>query len=114
MSEEPGYTEQRWSQHFEKIDLEIARHALACQIPLLDPGVIERVLRNDSLVCGRQNPRAFDSLRSLLMMHYSVHDNAVIALGEEETLKIVAEVHARLRQRIGDKLGTKLGSNPPA
>jgi hypothetical protein len=105
MSDEPGHTEKRWSEHFEKIDLEIARHALACKIPLLDPGIIERVLKNDTLVCGRQNQRAFDSLRSLLMMHYSVRDNAVVAFGEQETLKMVTDVVARLRKRFGDKLG---------
>jgi hypothetical protein len=109
MSNDHAYTEQRWSAHFEEIDLEIARHALACEVPLLDHGVIERVLRHDTLVCGRQNPQAFESLRSLLMMHYSVHDEAVVALGQGETLKLVAEVHARLRKRIGDRLG-----GPPA
>lgn len=105
MTDATGYTEQRWSQHFESIDLEIARHALACQVRLLDHGVIERVLRKDTLVCGRHNALAFDSLRSLLMMHYSVQNNAVVALGEEEALKIVADVHARLRHRLGDQLG---------
>jgi hypothetical protein len=109
MSDDHGYTEQRWSHHFEEIDLEIARHALACQVPLLDHGVIGRVIRNDTLVCGRQNARAFDSLRSLLMLHYSVRENAVVRFGEEETIKLVAQVHARLRRRFGDRLG-----GPPA
>jgi hypothetical protein len=109
LSNDLDYTEQRWSAHFEEIDLEIARHALACECPLLDHGVIERVLRHDMLVCGRQNPQAFESLRALLMMHYSVHEDAVVALGLGETLKLVAEVHARLRKRIGDQLG-----GPPA
>ena len=80
-----------------------------CKVPLLDPGVIERVLHNDALVCGTQNTRAFEKLRSLLMMHYSVRDKALVALGEAETLKIVAEIVARLRERLGDKLG-----GPPA
>ena len=105
LSNDLDYTEQRWSAHFEEIDLEIARHALACECPLLDHGVIERVLRHDMLVCGRQNPQAFESLRALLMMHYSVHEEAVASLGQGETLKIVAEVHARLLKRIGHRLG---------
>jgi hypothetical protein len=96
---------KRWADHFEEIDKEIARHAISCKIPLLDPGVIERVLHNDTLVCGTQNPRAFEKLRSLLMMHYSVRDRAVVALGEAETIAILGEIVARLRTRIGDKLG---------
>ena len=67
--------------------------------------MIERVLHNDTLVCGTQNKRAFDKLRSLLMMHYSVRDRAVVALGEAETMAIMNEIVARLRSRYGDRLG---------
>jgi hypothetical protein len=100
-----SYRHERWSKHFEEIDREIAQLAMICQIPLLDPGVIERVLHKDTLVCGNQNARAFEKLRSLLMMHYSVRDRAVVALGEAETLQILGEIVERLRARIGDKLG---------
>jgi len=103
--EDPGYRHQRWSKHFDEIDREIAMHAGICKVPLLDPGVIERVLHNDSLVCGTQNPRSFAKLRSLLMMHYSVRERAVVALGEAETMAILGEVVERLRARYGDKLG---------
>ena len=103
------YRHARWLNHFEEIDREIAQLAVVCQIPLLDPGVIERVLHKDALVCGRKNARAFDKLRSLLMMHYSVREKAVVALGEAETLLIRDEIVERLRSRFGDKLG-----GPPA
>ena len=63
------------------------------------------MLQNDSLVCSKQNPRAFAKLRSLLMMHYSVRDRAVVALGEKETMAILSEIVARLRARVGDRLG---------
>jgi len=96
---------ERWSNHFEEIDLEIARLSLLCGVPILDPGVIERVLKNDSSDCRSQNKRAFDKLRALLMMHYSVRDQALVSLGEAETLQIVNDIVERLRQRIGDKLG---------
>lgn len=110
MSEqEPGYRHERWYKHFEGIDVEIGQLAKVCQIPLLDPGVIERVLKNDTLVCGHQNQRAFDKLRQLLMMHYSVRDKAVVALGEAETLKIMNEIIERLRKRFGDTLGRPAG-----
>ena len=105
MTEEFNYREARWTKHFDEIDREIAQLATLCKVPLLDPGVIERVLHNDTLVCGTQNTRAFDNLRSLLMMHYSVRDRALVALGEEETLRIVAGIVERLRARYGDRLG---------
>lgn len=105
MADEPSYRHERWFKHFAEIDKEIARHALTCKIPLLDPGVIQRVLQNDKLVCGTQNDRAFEKLRTLLMMHYSVRDKALVALGQEETIAIMDEIVARLRARVGDKLG---------
>ena len=110
MAEQPKpYRHSRWLNHFVEIDREIAQLAVVCQIPLLDPGVIERVLHKDTLVCGHQNKRAFDKLRTLLMMHYSVREKAVVALGEAETLQIIDEIVERLRARVGDKLG-----GPPA
>ena len=90
---------------YAEIDLEIARLASICKVPLLDPGVIERVLHNDPTVCGSSNARAFDKLRQLLMMHYTVRDRVVGTLGEPETQQIVREIVEQLRHRIGDKLG---------
>ncbi|HMO46120.1 MAG TPA: hypothetical protein PKB14_08840 [Rubrivivax sp.] len=106
MSDQPNYRTQRWSDHFEAIDKEIAQLSKVCQVPLLDPGVIERVLQKDALVCGHQNARAFDKLRQLLMMHYSVRDRAVVAVGEAQTMLIIGDIVERLRARFGDQLGT--------
>jgi len=61
------HRDTRWYKHMAEIDKEIARHAVLCKVPILDPGVIERVLANDSSVCGTQNPASFTKLRSLLM-----------------------------------------------
>jgi hypothetical protein len=96
---------QRWYKHMEEIDREIARHAVTCKVALLDPGVIERVLQNDSSICGTQNPQAFAKMRSLLMMHYSVRDRAVVAIGQAETIAMVSDIVERLREHLGDKLG---------
>ena len=95
----------RWYKHMAEIDREIALHAVNCKVPILDPGVIERVLQNDSSVCGTQNPASFAKLRSLLMMHYSVRDRAVVAIGQTETIAMIEDIVARLREHIGDKLG---------
>ena len=106
MADQPAHHTKRWTHHFEAIDNEIAQLAKVCQVPLLDPGVIERVLHKDTLVCGHHNQRAFDKLRQLLMMHYSVRDKAVVAIGEPETMLILGDIIERLRQRFGDDLGT--------
>ena len=106
MAEDTSHHHQRWLKHFESIDFEIGQLAKVCQVQLLDPGNIERVLRNDGLVCGHQNPRAFDKLRQLLMMHYSVRDKALVALGEQETLALMDEIAERLRKRFGGEVGT--------
>jgi hypothetical protein len=106
MADEPAYHTKRWTKHFEGIDNEIAQMAKVCQVPLLDPGIIERVLKNDTLVCGHQNKRAFDKLRQLLMMHYSVRDKALVAIGQEETMAILGDIVERLSKRFGDSLGT--------
>jgi hypothetical protein len=104
-SDEVPYRQARWTKHFDEIDREIAQLASVCKIQILDPGVIERVLHKDTLVCGTQNPRAFEKLRQLLMMHYSVRDKAVVALGEQETMLILDQIVERLRARYGDRLG---------
>ena len=103
--DEQPYRQERWTKHFDEIDREIAQLASVCKVPILDPGVIERVLHKDTLVCGTQNPRAFEKLRSLLMMHYSVRDRAVVALGEQETMLIMDQIVERLRKRYGDRQG---------
>ena len=100
-----AYRQARWTKHFDEIDREIAQLASVCKVQILDPGVIERVLKKDTLVCGTQNPRAFEKLRALLMMHYSVRAKAVVALGEQETMLIMDEIVERLRSRYGDRLG---------
>ncbi|MCU0967785.1 MAG: hypothetical protein MUF03_03020 [Rubrivivax sp.] len=97
-----GYMRQRWSEHFEEIVLEIGRLAKSCDVQLLTPGVIERVLHGDSSVCGNDNPRAFDKMRQLLMMHYSVRSNAASTLGHAETNQIIAEIVERIKARFGD------------
>jgi hypothetical protein len=94
-----------WVRNLDEVDREVARLAVICKVRILDPGVIQRVLQNDASVCGTKNPAAFDKLRSVLMMHYEVREQAVDAMGEELTQRVVAELVERLRKRIGKQLG---------
>ena len=93
------------ARNLEEVDREVARLAVICKVRILDPGVIDRVLKNDASVCGTKNPAGFDKLRSVLMMHYELREQAVDAMGEALTQRIVAELVERLRKRIGPQLG---------
>jgi hypothetical protein len=94
-----------WAKSLNDVDREIARLATLCNVRILDPGIIERVLKDDASVCGSNNPAAFKKLRTTLMMHYHVRDKAVASLGEVQTRMVVEEIVARLRENIGERLG---------
>ena len=98
-----------WAKNLDEVDREVARLATICNVRILDPGVIERVLKNDASVCDSKNAIAFDKLRSALMMHYHVREKAIGAIGEAGTARVVAEIVESLRKRFGEKLG-----EPPA
>lgn len=94
-----------WAKNLEELDYEIARMALLCQVKLLDPGVIDRVLKKDASVCGVHNSVAFEKLRNLLMMHFAIREQAVEALGQVQTQQIEAYIVERLRKPFGDLIG---------
>jgi len=83
----------------DEIDAEIARLALLCQVRILDPGVVERVVRNDASVCGTNNPVAFEKLHNMLAMHFGVRDSARVAHGQALTSRVEQQVIDRLRAR---------------
>jgi hypothetical protein len=98
-----------WSQSLSEVDKEVARLATICNVRLLDPGVIERVLANDAGVCGTSNPLAFEKLRNVLMMHYAVRTRAVDQIGHTGADVLVKEIIEDLQKKFGDRLG-----RPPA
>ena len=112
MSDDSSYQTRRWTKHFEEIDLEIARLAVMMEIPILDPGVIDRILGNDASVCGKEKPRAFAELRAMMMLHAADQVKAIGALGALEADEVVRDVVDRLRVRIGERLGNR--QSPPA
>src|SRR6478672_12553790 len=94
-----------WSESLENVDREVARLATICKVRILEPGVIERVVKGDETVCGSKNPPAFQKLRQAMMMHYHVRDQAVGAIGQAQATVLVHQVVDRLRARFGDVLG---------
>ena len=104
------YSAARSSNSLDDIDTEIARLALLCQVRILDPGVLERVVRNDESVCGSSNPVAFAKLRGLLALHFGVRESVADAVGQALACRIEQQVMDRLRARFPN-LGTEW---PPA
>ena len=92
---------EHYNAELASIDMEIARLAQICGIQMLQPGVAEAVLRNDSSLCNRTNPLAWETLRGLLVLHYHVVAENAAADGVDaaaETLRqALQSVSARMR-----------------
>ncbi len=96
----------RWHEkQLGSVDDEVARMAYICGIPLLDPGIVERVVAGDETVCSKPNAEAFRKLRGLVGMHYTLTNDSLQSLGPEETGRILDAIRERLRDRF--KLGGK-------
>ena len=93
-----GYRMGRFADNLEDIDREVARLAQLCRVPLLQRGVVERVLHGDEAVCGSRNARAFAKLHDLLMLHFAVRARSAEQLGQDQTTAIERYVVERLRR----------------
>jgi hypothetical protein len=91
-----------WTDVLDQLDREIARLALICQVKILDPGVVERVLKNDATVCGTDNPIAFAKLHGLLMLHFAAREKSAEMIGQVQTAVIETDVVDRLRKYFPD------------
>lgn len=105
MKEANRFLPEEWEARLEGIDLEIARQAIICKVRLLEPGVAERVLQNDTSVCGADHAQAFQTLRGLLVMHFTELNHLSDIVGPEQSLEVAQRVRAHLRPRIGEQLG---------
>jgi hypothetical protein len=94
-----------WTDDLEEVDREIAKLAMLCQVRILQPGVIGRVLKNDASVCGTANAVAFRKLHDLLMLHLAIRQKAVESFGQAQTVAIENYVIERLRKSFPDLPG---------
>jgi hypothetical protein len=94
-----------WAKNIDEIDREIGRLCVLCQVRILDPGVIERVLKKDASVCGTSNPIAFAKLHDMLMLYFGIRTKSVEAVGQVQTEQIEAHAVEQLRSRFADLLG---------
>ena len=94
-----------WAKNIDELDREIGRLCVLCQVRILDPGIIERVLKKDASVCGTSNPVAFAKLHDMLMFYFANRKKSVDAVGQLQTAQIEAHVVEQLRNRFADLLG---------
>jgi hypothetical protein len=94
-----------WSRHLDAIGDELVHLSIACDVRLRDPGVIERILKNDDSDCGTKNPIGFRKLRSLLMATFSSVNKAVDRIGADELKVITDGIIERLDKRRGGSGG---------
>ena len=106
---EDSYAIAWWAENLEALDREIARLAMLCQVKLLEPGIIARVLHKDASVCGTDNPRAFARLHDLLIMHLALREKLTGAVGRVSTAAIEDHIVERLARSFPE-----LGKWPPA
>lgn len=84
-----------WARHFDGIADELIRLSIACDLRLREPGVIDRILRNDSAVCGRKNEAGFRKLRNLLIATFDSLGKSIDRLGPAETKLITDAIASR-------------------
>jgi len=96
-----------WSEDLEEVDREIARLATICQVRILEPGVIRRVLQRDATVCGTQNLVGFAKLHDLLMLHLAIRQKSADSFGQAQTAAIEDFILERLRQSFPEALAGK-------
>ena len=89
----------QWTRHLENIADELQHLAIACDVKLRDPGVIERIIANDASVCGRKNKIGFDKLRKLVMATYDSLGKSIDRIGPAETKAIIESITEHLRNR---------------
>ena len=87
-----------WKRHLDGIANELLRLSIACDVRLRDPGVLDRILRDDDTVCGRKNPEAFRKLRNLVIATYDSLGKSIDRIGPEDTKMITDAIAARIAE----------------
>ena len=105
-----------WLRHLDTIGDELLRLTTVCGVDLRQPGVVERIVKNDETVCTKRNSIGFRKLRELVMATFNSLNKAVDRIGPDETAVIVAAIMDRLDQRreLGGtpRKGSKTGNKP--
>ena len=93
-----GHKRSRYfSEQFDAISHELSILGVACEIDFwASEDVVERILHNDTTVCRRRNPEAFEKLRHHFLALYPLEERAIELIGAEQTRELLDEVRSAL------------------
>ncbi len=91
---------EHYNAELASIDMEIARLAQLCGINMLQAGVAEAVLRNDSSLCNSTNALAWEKLRGLLVLHYHVVAENAAADGVDAAAETLRQALQTVSERM--------------
>jgi hypothetical protein len=92
-----------WSRQLNNLAAEMSRLCIICDIKMLEPGIGERVLKGDQSVCGRRNPKVFETLRKHLMAYCHLEEKAIRRLGADDVRIMLDDVRAAIAQLRGEE-----------
>jgi hypothetical protein len=100
-----------WVRHLDAIGDELMRLSIACDVRLRDPGVVDRILKNDETVCGKKNAIGFRKLHNLIKATFSSVNKSVDRIGSRETKLITQAIIERLDRKRALGGTKKMGSD---
>jgi hypothetical protein len=92
-----------WGRQIDAIVGELSRLAVACDIEILDPDIVQKALRGDESVCKRKNPAAFKRVHELLVLLFTVSGKSMDRLGDADFAALAGPVLDRIRALRGGK-----------
>jgi hypothetical protein len=92
-----------WGRQIDAIVGELSRLAIACDMDITDPNVVQQALRGDESVCKRKNPAAFKRVHELLMLLFTVSGKSMDRLGDADFAKLAGPVLDKVRALRGEK-----------
>lgn len=75
---------------------EVSMLLIACDIDINQDQVAKRVLENDLTICGRQNPKAFESLRRHFMAFFPMKMASIDDLDATQVQATLDEIRAEI------------------
>jgi hypothetical protein len=88
-----------WGRHLDTIADELLRLTTVCGVNLREPGVVERIIKNDETVCTKRNSIGFRKLRDLVMASFNSLNKAADRVGAADTRAMVEAIMERLDRR---------------
>ena len=85
-----------WARYLDDVSSELLRLSIACDLRLRDPGVVERILKNDETVCGVGNPIGFQKLQHLLKFTIDSIQKSLGRISPDDTKQIIDAITERL------------------